>query len=69
MTSQPVTPLEGTLSTELFSKEVELDLLPAGMFILFLSSLVYYGDRGLSFFGTPYIFDMKICSIIFSLCL
>ena len=39
-----MTSLEGTLSTELFSKNVEFDLLSAGIFIFFLSSLVYSGE-------------------------
>ena len=41
-----VAPLEGTLKIELFSKDVELNLLHVGIFTSFLSCLVYSGEGG-----------------------
>ena len=41
-----VTLLEGTLKIELFSKDVELNLLHVGIFTSFLSCLVYSGEGG-----------------------
>ena len=63
-----MTPLEETLSTELFSKDVELDLLPAGIFILFLSSLVYSGEWGTSHCLAPCImlFHLKMGVLAFN---
>ena len=43
---QFVTPLERTLTIELFSKDVELNLVHVGNFTSFLSCLVYSGEGG-----------------------
>ena len=50
-----VTPLEGTLKIELFSKDVELNLLHVGIFTSFLSCLAYSVEEGLSLFAILYI--------------
>ena len=41
-----LTQLDGALTTELLSKDVELKLLPLGIFTFFLSYLTYSGDWG-----------------------
>ena len=51
-----VAPLEGTLTTGLLSKDVELKGLPVDVFIFFLTCIVFFwGGGGLSLFGTLYI--------------
>ena len=50
-----VTPLEKTLTTELLSKDVELNLLPVGIFTFFLSCLFTLG-KGV-YYRVPIVWD------------